>query len=418
MFLLGQNTGLFAQNINVLEYYIDIDPGYGSGTVVTIPLNTSSISNLSINVPIENTLLDGLHRFHIRAKDENNKWSLVANHSFLKTTFSNPTNLIPNITKLEYYLDDDPGYGSANDVSISPNTSINNLSINMPIQNTLIDGIHRFYIRAKDLNNEWSLVASHPFLKTTFSNPAIAVPNVVMVEYFIDNDPGLGSGINIPLSANPNINGLQAIIDLTGLSSGLHKIYTRVKDVNTNWSIVGNKTIFIENNAILMGNSPVSFCKNTPFNVSFGAYGTFGVGNVFTCQLMSGNSVVATLGSLTSNTSGTISAIIPNSVALGNYDIRVISSLSSPSIFPSLPISVVAICPPPCQSSVILVSTADDYSSGTILKQANAANGSISAANKITGTANVGYQAKSIVLEQGFLAESGVVFKVEVGGCN
>jgi hypothetical protein len=68
---------------------------------------------------------------------------------------------------------------------------------------------------------------------------------------------------------------------------------------------------------------------------------------------------------------------------------------------------------------VILQSTADDYSTGTITKEANATTGTIEATNKVTGTANVIYRAgKSITLNAGFKADNGVVFKTEFGGCN
>ena len=76
---------------------------------------------------------------------------------------------------------------------------------------------------------------------------------------------------------------------------------------------------------------------------------------------------------------------------------------------------------PPCPTSLVLSSTnnpTDDASSGTILKQANAATGNIAATNKITGIANVTYEAKSIQLNPGFRADGGTVFLVQVGGCN
>jgi hypothetical protein len=72
----------------------------------------------------------------------------------------------------------------------------------------------------------------------------------------------------------------------------------------------------------------------------------------------------------------------------------------------------------PCPEILNLVSTADDYAAGTQLRQASATNGKITATNKITGTANTTYQAKSIELGPGFSAEAGTVFKAQVGGCN
>jgi hypothetical protein len=75
----------------------------------------------------------------------------------------------------------------------------------------------------------------------------------------------------------------------------------------------------------------------------------------------------------------------------------------------------------PCPASLTLASNSSpsgDISSGTAIRQANATSGSITATNKITGTAKVTYQAgKSITLSQGFRADNGTVFKAEMGGC-
>jgi hypothetical protein len=38
--------------------------------------------------------------------------------------------------------------------------------------------------------------------------------------------------------------------------------------------------------------------------------------------------------------------------------------------------------------------------------------------NKISGSASVIYQARSIELKPGFKAEAGTTFKAEIGGCN
>jgi Ig-like domain CHU_C associated/Metallo-peptidase family M12B Reprolysin-like len=78
-----------------------------------------------------------------------------------------------------------------------------------------------------------------------------------------------------------------------------------------------------------------------------------------------------------------------------------------------------------CSSSLVLASTADDISTGDILKQASATasipapNANIMATNKITGTGTKAtYQAKSILLNPGFSAATGTIFNAEPGGCN
>lgn len=71
-----------------------------------------------------------------------------------------------------------------------------------------------------------------------------------------------------------------------------------------------------------------------------------------------------------------------------------------------------------CPEQFVLVNPTQNYSSGSILKHAKLSNGNITATNFVTGNANVIYQAKSILLNAGFKAENGTVFKAEIGGCN
>ncbi len=71
-----------------------------------------------------------------------------------------------------------------------------------------------------------------------------------------------------------------------------------------------------------------------------------------------------------------------------------------------------------CSSQVTLSSPNDDFSSGNYLKIASNTTGKITATNKITSSTRVIYQAKSVELNNGFKADSGTVFRAEVGGCD
>ena len=78
-----------------------------------------------------------------------------------------------------------------------------------------------------------------------------------------------------------------------------------------------------------------------------------------------------------------------------------------------------------CPSVLTLVSTTDDVATGNITKEASATasnpslNANIMASNKITGAGTkVTYQAKSVLLKPGFKADTGTIFKAEIGGCN
>jgi hypothetical protein len=83
----------------------------------------------------------------------------------------------------------------------------------------------------------------------------------------------------------------------------------------------------------------------------------------------------------------------------------------------SKPVTIIA---NPCSTTLTLVNPADNISSGNVTKTAaSGVGGKITATNLVTGTGTrATYNARSIELNQGFLADQGTVFRAEVGGCN
>jgi len=77
--------------------------------------------------------------------------------------------------------------------------------------------------------------------------------DLIAAEYFIDTDPGVGNGSALAVApAGPAINQIFPI-DLTGVSSGTHKLFIRVKDSNEIWS-----EAHAENFEILACTAPVA----------------------------------------------------------------------------------------------------------------------------------------------------------------
>lgn len=79
---------------------------------------------------------------------------------------------------------------------------------------------------------------------------------------------------------------------------------------------------------------------------------------------------------------------------------------------------------PACPATLTLISVANDITSGNITRLASATasvapNANIVATNKVTGIGTrATYQAKSILLNPGFSAANGTIFRAEIGGCN
>jgi hypothetical protein len=328
-------------NITTLEYFLDADPGYGLAT--TVAVTSGSPLTQSFTVALPNTVADGFHFISVRGKDVNNRWTVVGVRPFYKETF--PTTTITNITALEYFLDADPGFGLATAVSVTSGSPLTqNFTVALP--NTVTDGFHYLNIRAKDANNKWSVLGIRPFYKETI--PAnVTPPNITAMEYFIDADPGYGLATNVPLTAGTPVS-KSFTASLGSLNNGIHKLTIRAKDANNKWSIVGIKEFGVQDNVVIIGNIPTSWCKNTTFNIPYTITGTYTAGNIFTAQLSDATgsfSSPTTLGMLTATTSGTIVGIIPNTISVANgYLIRVISSTPSITNSPTKTIDVTALC--------------------------------------------------------------------------
>lgn len=418
-------------SITYIEYFFDNDPGFGNGTTIGGFSASPAINNLNVNIPVTN-LSEGFHWFAVRAKDGNNKWGPISIRPFLKIATVPVTP--PDVVKVEYFFDNDPGFGNGINYPVTAGQQLSNLVISMPV-NTLSEGKHWLSIRVKDLDNKWTTVVVRPFVKE-----AVEVAGTLdNAEYFIDTDPGFGNATNLtitPGSGFTNSNGresaittgatsgiINSTINLTNISNGEHRLFVRAKDTNNKWGTVGVTSFFKQTNVAFVGAAtPSSSCTISQFSVPFTVSGTYNAGNVFTAQLSDrfGNfDSPIVLGTLSSASAGTIIASIPYGTPFGTgYKIRIVSSNPVITTNPVKDFSVISICPPPCAGILSLASPAEDYSSLTIVKRANATAGSISANNKISNNANVTYQAKSVVLIAGFRADAGTVFKAEVGGCN
>lgn len=141
------------------------------------------------------------------------------------------------IVQMEYFFDTDPGFGMAEQISVSPDSSIfieTTLSVDM-----LSNGIHTLYMRVRDTIDTWSFTQKRSFLK----DPSLTGQNtdIIALEYFFDTDPGLGNGYSISVTPGADIFFLDNVI-LDGLSDGLHTIYFRCRDEFENWSISQKRT--------------------------------------------------------------------------------------------------------------------------------------------------------------------------------
>ena len=224
-------------NITSAEYFFDTDPGFGSATAATVTAGQPVTFNFAGNI---STLTNGLHNLFVRTRDANGKWSLSTAQLFYKEAVLN--NPIPNITSAEYFFDTDPGFGNALAAAVTAGQNINfNFTGNIA---ALANGLHYLYVRTRDINGKWSLSIPQLFYKEpVINNP---IPNIVGAEYYVDNDPGFGSGTAFTVSPQG-----QTIIQnfnfaSTSLVRGLHRLYIRVRDANGKWSLTNTNLFYYE----------------------------------------------------------------------------------------------------------------------------------------------------------------------------
>ncbi len=160
------------------------------------------------------------------------------------------------INKVEYFIDTDPGFGLATNVTITPAANISDLLIAADIT-SLSKGFHNVYLRSQDNTGNWSLTNRWLFVKD-----ALAV-NVNKLEYFIDTDPGFGNATDVPVAPSGNISNIAIPVDITALSKGFHNIYLRSKDDNGSWSLT-NRWLFVKDFAAGIANKLEYFIDTDP----------------------------------------------------------------------------------------------------------------------------------------------------------
>jgi hypothetical protein len=114
IFLIVKLPSSMVSNIQLVEYFIDTDPGYGNGTRVTLP---SAGTDLDIDFDVSlSGLSDGNHVLYIRAKNEFNQWGQVYAEGFAYNSTGVDQEEVHSIFK------------------IYPNPSIGKLQIEFPDQ--------------------------------------------------------------------------------------------------------------------------------------------------------------------------------------------------------------------------------------------------------------------------------------------
>lgn len=218
-----------ANSLTAMEYFIDTDPGLGSGTALT--LNGGSVSEAIYNIDLA-SITPGLHTFFVRAQDNYGQWSFVQRKTFY--VFNGSGNNL--LTNLEYFIDTDPGYGSATTLPLNGNP-VSEATYNINLAAVPV-GLHTLFVRGQDGEGQWSFIQRKTFY--VFEGGG-GNKEIVELEYFFGTDPGLGMANQINI-APANMIDVTETIEAPA-NSGQHQFNVRAKDNWGRWSFLVNDTI-------------------------------------------------------------------------------------------------------------------------------------------------------------------------------
>jgi hypothetical protein len=228
---------IWAGTIAASEYFIDTDPGEGSGTALSASDGAfdSALENVAISLNTSNLTI-GVHNLFIRMKNDAGVWG---------TPRKVPFNIDGNqyIAAQEYYFDTDPGVGTGTPLTAVDGIFDQKWEQGTAVLNTssLTAGLHALYVRAKNAEGHWGTPRQYTI-------EIINQPTVMGMEYYVDSDPGTGHG-----SAMASTDGsfskisqsASATLNTTNLSAGTHTIYVRAENSFSIWGAAQNVNITV-----------------------------------------------------------------------------------------------------------------------------------------------------------------------------
>lgn len=195
-----------------IEYFFDIDPGFGKAQHATVTPDANG--NCQLALPA--TGLDvGCHIMGLRTYHAVNE-DVHYSPTLFQWIYVQPSGEAAFVSRAEYFFDNDPGFGKATPITFTPGKAPS-LGDITHTASELSTGTHLLGIRAQ-AGDCWS--------PTILRNVVVTGKAISYVEYFWDTDPGYGNGTPIPVTAGATveINNL----DLTATSSeGTHYLGIR-----------------------------------------------------------------------------------------------------------------------------------------------------------------------------------------------
>ncbi len=227
-FLVQRLPAATLPDIQEIEYFIDEDPGPGNGNLLAFEISIDI--TLAAELPLD-TFSEGIHTLYLRAKDSYGAWGMVSGFNFLVQQL--PALSLARINRMEYFIDQDPGFGKGQAIHAEPDEDLL-IATDIPLE-TMNDGVHTLYVRARDEQGRWGMVSHANFLKV---DKLKEKNEIIALEYFINEDPGFGNGIPIRLNTPKETTMKYFVLEGTQLQTGKNTLYVRGRNINRTWGHV------------------------------------------------------------------------------------------------------------------------------------------------------------------------------------
>ncbi len=232
------------EDIDEVEYYVNEDPGVGHGIKISI----SSGQTLDFEDVVNTSeAKSGLNVVGIRAKNAAGLWGFTEVRSFYLQDADPIENSPPgDIVLLEYFFDKDPGHGRAAEISVTQGQMVDVSEIFEA--DTLSVGLHKVGIRAKNEYGIWGLTEYRSVYVQSVGSVTTTPVLIKAMEYFIDEDPGVGKATPIDIASGVSEIDIDNITLSTNgpLTIGDHSLTIRAQNMNGSWGYSETKTFSVD----------------------------------------------------------------------------------------------------------------------------------------------------------------------------
>src|SRR5690606_21116093 len=140
----------------------------------------------------------------------------------------------------EYWIDQDLGIGANIPFTLSGAPDISGLDLPINLAGFGV-GTHTIGIRTLDADGHWSL--THFSSAVVIDEPP-ATP-LVEIEYFLNEDPGLGNGLTAWTGNSIDTLGATFNADLSAATEGIHTLFIRSRTSDGAWGLTNHQAVLV-----------------------------------------------------------------------------------------------------------------------------------------------------------------------------